>query len=123
LTAKTAQSSSTRVGAQINIIQSPAHSTGHIQNRLHFGHNGCELTTFCWWFMCVFGSSISGLQRFFNMWCNDTAEHKIVFNCNKAVGVAFYLRSSNCLPHLLFPWTTQVWSLSTKLNTLVCCHT
>jgi len=46
--------------------------------------------------MCVcsvFSLGINGLQRLLDICGDYVAEHKITFNCDKAIGVLFYLKS------------------------------
>ena len=52
--------------------------------------------------ICVFSSSISGLQCLLNICGDYAAEHEIHFNCNKTIGVFFVQKSINNLPHQLF---------------------
>jgi len=39
--------------------------------------------------ICVFSTSISGLQCLLNICGDYAAEHEIIFNCNKTTGVLF----------------------------------
>ena len=40
-------------------------------------------------YICVFSPSISGLQCLLDICGDYAAEHEIIFNCNKAIGVLF----------------------------------
>ena len=52
--------------------------------------------------ICVFSPSISGLQCLLNICGGYAAEHEITFNCNKTIGVLFFQKSINNLPHQMF---------------------
>ena len=39
--------------------------------------------------ICVFSPSISGLQCLLNICGDYAAEHEIIFNCNKTIGLLF----------------------------------
>jgi len=41
---------------------------------------------------CLFVPSLSDLQCLVDIWCDSAAEHEIVFNCHKTVGVVFPLK-------------------------------
>ena len=52
--------------------------------------------------ICVFSSSISGLQCLPNICGVYSAEHEIAFNSNKTTGVLFAQKSINNLLHQMF---------------------
>ena len=61
------------------------------QGGMHCGKYGCEPSN-VWLFaddICVFSPSISGLQCLLNICGDYAAEHEIIFNCNKTIGVLF----------------------------------
>ena len=55
---------------------------------MHCGKYVCESSKVCWWYICV-QPSISGLQCLLNICGDYAAEHEIIFNCNKTIGVLF----------------------------------
>jgi len=59
------------------LIQGRMHCVGNaVVSHLLFAHD-----------LHVFGPSLSGFQRLLNICADYAAEHKIVFKCNKTVGV------------------------------------
>ena len=56
--------------------------------------------------ICVFSSSISGLQCLLNICGDYAAEHEITFNCNKTIGVLFCSKSINNPIKCFSKWCT-----------------
>jgi len=52
--------------------------------------------------ICMFSSSISGLQCLLNVCGDYVAEHEIAFNCNKQLVFFFAKKSINNLLHQIF---------------------
>ena len=52
--------------------------------------------------VCVFSTSISGLQCLLNICCDYAAEHEITFNAMKQLVFCFAQKSINNLPHQMF---------------------
>ena len=60
--------------------------------------------------ICVFSSSIRGLQCLLNICGDYAAKHEITFNCNKTIGVLFCPKNINNLPHQMFFYMVYVYN-------------